>query len=231
MSGEILYRGPVVGSVPVSAVVSASVCPRLVYFRREKRSGESPEYVICKQLAYHLGGVLDTDRIWEEVLLVRPDINPAMKEYLAACVTACTPGEWRSASGTDVMVSSERYGISGRVDRVFDGPPYFSVIRAKVQAAAGISRADRIKIAAYMVCLREGLAIPAEGGIVEYIPEGKSRIYIPGPADIRRLISSRNAALGALEGKVPRIPPGAPCRSCAHRADCREGPRRLSDLL
>jgi CRISPR/Cas system-associated exonuclease Cas4 (RecB family) len=219
------------GTVPVSAVVTASICPRLVYYRTAGKSGESAEYAICKQLAYHLGGVLETDRIWEEVLLVRPGADPAMKEYLAACVAACAPGQWRSAAGTDVPVFSERYGISGRVDRIFDGPPYFSVIRAKVPPVAGISRADRVKITAYMVCLREGLAIPAETGIVEYIREGKIRTYTPGPGDLRRLIASRNAALGALEGKVPRIPPGAPCRTCTCRVACGEEPRRLSDLL
>ncbi|MDD1719342.1 MAG: Dna2/Cas4 domain-containing protein [Methanoregulaceae archaeon] len=215
----------------ISTIVKASICPRLVYFGEGENMEESERYIVRKQISYHLGGVLEQDEIWNEILLVRPGIDPAMREYLNSGIRACRNDAWRSASGHDLVVSSEKYGMVGRVDRVFDEPPFFSIIRARQAQKYGISLSDRLRISACMICMREDPGLPAENGVIEYLETGTMLTCTPEPRDIRRLLSAVRSARTAVKGEIPARPPNAPCQGCSYRLKCDPGPRRLSDLF
>ena len=60
-------------------------------------SHESGRYAICKQLSYHLGNPLDSERIWSEVLAVRPEIDLNLRSFLDTCITSCNKTDWMPA--------------------------------------------------------------------------------------------------------------------------------------
>lgn len=222
------------GKMSISSIITAAICPLRVYFgsgETDRNGIESPRYTVCKQISMHLGSPLDRTRIWEEICTVYPDIDPMFQAFLDECVSYCNINSWRSASGIDIAVSSERYGIFGSVDRLFDEPPYFSVVRSSKAPTAGVYHHDRLRVACYALCLQELLDIPVPGGSVEYIPSGEQRYCEIQPRDKRAFLSGRRVLQSLMEGRIPKKPVNAPCRRCSFEDRCTPGGRRLSDLL
>ncbi len=216
----------------ISSVVSVSICP--VRFMLERNVERPPPIAaaICRQIASHLGSPLDPDQIWDEITAAIPDISPIWRTYLEGCVAACALGKWRTALRTDVPVRSERFSLSGVIDRVFGKEPRFAIVRSSMPPTAGIYRSDRLRLAGYALCLREAIPGAGEEGSVEYIPAGISRHYRLQPRDFRAFFQARDTTERIHRGATPRRPPLAPCRRCPHRTTCGpEGGRRLSDLL
>lgn len=206
-------------------------CPVRYYYERNDPVVESDRYAICKQLSYHLGTPLNPDVIWDEVLAVRPGIDPGMRLVLDSCITACNKNTWRSAAQNDVMVHSDKQGIVGMVDRLASDGNY-SIIRASGAMPVGTYSSDRLRIACIAFCLEEMTGNEVSGGHVEYIPDGVSRFHIVQPRDRRQVISTLHRIHSIRKGELPRHPFNAPCNRCRYREKCENsGGHRLSDLL
>jgi CRISPR-associated exonuclease Cas4 len=211
--------------------VRAQSCPVRYYYERNDPIVESDRYAICKQLSYHLGTPLNSDVIWDEVLAVRPGIDPDMRSFLDSCITACNKNTWRSAAQNDVMVRSDKQGIVGMVDRLASNGNY-SIIRASGAMPVGTYSSDRLRIACIAFCLEEMTGNEVSGGHVEYIPDGVSRFHTIQPRDRRQVISTLHRIHSIREGELPRHPLNAPCNRCRYREKCENsGGHRLSDLL
>jgi CRISPR-associated exonuclease Cas4 len=206
-------------------------CPVRYYYERNEPIVESERYAICKQLSYHLGTPLIPDLIWDEVLAVRPGINPDLRSFLDSCISACDKNSWRSAAQTDVMVRSAKQGIVGMVDRL-DTDGNYSVIRAAGAMPFGTYASDRLRIACIGLCLEEMTGDEITGGHVDYIPDGVSRFHTIQPRDRRQVIATLHRLHSICDGDLPRHPLNAPCNRCRYREKCENsGGHRLSDLL
>ena len=217
--------------VSVSEIVRCHFCPVRFSLERKLEVRESPRYTIAKQVSSHLGGDLDAGTIWEEVEAILPEIDSSFRAYLNTTVERCRSGGWRIPSETDVPVRSDRFGIRGLVDKIFDEEPSFAITRPIESPALGVSTADRIRVAAYALCIRESLGISPGQGEVEYIPSGEARICTPQPRDRRAVIRAAEAVRHIREGRLPKRPVHAPCSGCPFTEKCHAGGRPLSDLL
>ncbi len=187
--------------------------------------------MICKQISYHLGGPLEPDAIWEEVLSVCPGIDASLRPFLETCIVSCNKTEWKPAAQSDVRVISEKHSIIGMVDRIFDNGN-FSIIRAAGSMPFGTYAADRLRVAGIAFCIEEMTGNEISGGNVEYIPDGVSRFHTVQPRDRRQVIAALHKIRGIKRGELPRHPFNAPCNRCSFKEKCeRSTGRRLSDLL
>lgn len=218
-------------TISISRIIAAHRCPVRFALEQNTPRGESARYTLAKQIAYHLGGELDTDAIWQEVCSVAPGIDAGCKAVLGDWIARCAPVAWRRAADLDVTVSSSRFGIHGVIDRQFDDEPYFSLVRSSEAPAAGIYNADRIRVACYAFCFEEMMGTPSNGVVVEYIPSGIARLCVPQPRDRRAAIRAIRTAQAIAAGNIPRKPRRAPCESCPQFDLCSAGATKLSDLL
>jgi CRISPR-associated exonuclease Cas4 len=217
--------------VSVSEIVRCHFCPVRFSLERRLEVRESPRYTIAKQVSSHLGGDLDEGEIWEEVKAILPEVDPAHRTYLGASIERCRAGAWRIPAETEVPVRSDRFRIRGLVDKIFDEEPTFAVTRPTEAPAIGVSVADRIRVAAYALCIRESLGISSSQGAVEYIPSGEIRVCTPQPRDRRAVIRAAEEVRRIRMGRIPKRPLSAPCNGCPYRERCHSGGRRLADLL
>lgn len=206
-------------------------CPVRFYYERNSPVPESDRFAVCKQLSYHLGTSLVPEVIWNEVIAVRPKIDPALREFLDICISSCNKSEWKPARETDVRVLSEKHGLVGMIDRIVpDGA--FSIVRAAGAMPFGTYVADRLRIACIAFCLEEMTGKEVTGGHVEYIPDGVSRFHTVQPRDRRQVIATLHKIRSIREGEIPRHPLNAPCNRCKYRERCESSSgHRLSELL
>lgn len=217
--------------IAVSDLVHCHTCPVRYYYDKGKERSESDRYAICKQISYHLGNSLDAAAIWDEVLAVRPSVDPARREFLEHCTAACRKKDFAPAAQHDLRVISVKHGIVGMVDRVFPGSG-FSIIRATGALPFGIPGADRLRIAALALCMEETVKKPCLGGSVEYIPDGVSRFHEVQARDRRTLLSVLRTLRAIHAGDIPSRPLNAPCGRCSYQERCENsGGHRLSELL
>jgi len=217
--------------VTISDLVRVHACPVRFYYEQKEPVTESDQYTVCKQLSYHLGKPLDADAIWNEIMSVRPTVDPALREFLGICITACNRAAWKPAEQTDVPVSSEKHGMAGMIDRVAaDGA--FSIIRAAGAMPFGTYAADRIRVASIAFCLEEMTGKEVTGGNVEYIPDGVSRFHAVQPRDRRQVIATLHKLREIHDGAMPQHPLNAPCKRCKYHEKCESSVgQRLSELL
>lgn len=215
-------------AIPVGDLVRCSVCPLQVYLSRSspEEFAEPVGYSIAKQVAAHLGEPLDPAGIWEELQTVLPDAGPQERERLFEMADTCSRTVWRSALCTDVFVSSAKYGITGRVDRLFEDG--FSIVKSSAAPSSGIYAADRLRLTAYALCLEEEHEKPYAGS-VEYLGSGTVRyLAAPSPADRRAFLAALRRAESVFRGEVPRPVHGRHCLSCRHHERCSEASRPKS---
>ncbi len=206
-------------------------CPVRYYYERNDPVIESGRYAICKQLSYHLGGPLDSELIWNEVLTVRPETDPDLRSFLDTCINSCNKTDWEPSAQSDVRVISEKHGIVGMVDRITDNGTY-SIIRAAGAMPFGTYAADRLRIACVAFCLEEMTGKEVTGGNVEYIPDGVSRFHTVQPRDRRQVIATLRKIRLIRKGELPGRPLNAPCSRCKFQERCENcSGRRLSELL
>ena len=217
--------------ISISDLVRVHACPVRYYYERDEPFAESYRYAICKQLSYHLGDPLDAEVIWAEILVVQPKTDPALREFLDICITACNKRTWQPAEETDVQVRSEKQGFVGMIDRILpDGS--FSIIRAAGALPSGTYAADRLRVAAIALCFEEMTGKEVKGGHVEYIPDGVSRYHTVQPRDLRQLITTLFKIRLMRDGELPKHPLNAPCVRCKYMEKCESARgHRLSDLL
>ncbi|MDI9632875.1 MAG: Dna2/Cas4 domain-containing protein [Methanolinea sp.] len=220
--------------VPVSAVVTAAFCPMRLYLERRTGTprGPGPRYVLCRQVASHLGRELDPERIWDEALAIDPGIDPSLREFLGECIERCARGgPWPLPRESDLPLASRRFGLVGNVDKVFDAVPHFAVVRAVHAPPSGTHASDRLRVFGYMLLLSDAAGRDVPHGSIEYIPSGVSRSCTPNPVDKRRFLRALESAREVISGKVPARVTGPRCRSCPFHAECLPMGRRLSDIL
>ncbi|HIJ06844.1 MAG: RecB family exonuclease [Methanomicrobiales archaeon 53_19] len=251
--------------IPVSTLVRTSVCPVRVYLERHEGIVEPPEYTIAKQVGYHLGSLALSDTpsvaesetvlsigspqdpaghsdplvegIWEEIRIVRPDIDDSMKEYLERCIAACRGLAWEEPVAADVACANRKYGISGRIDWMFGRRPALGILRATRAPTYGVWKQDRIRAAAYLLAAEEmdqlkngGETFPSEVRIA-YIPSGIVRTVAPTASDRRRLLAALRKAEAIYRGETPQAPPDAPCDRCPKQDICTRGARDPQTLF
>lgn len=224
---------PPVPELIISAVIRTSVCPVRFFLGESARSSESPRYTVAKQVSYHLGQGTDSGEVWGELSLLLGAASPEWREFFEECVRICDANRnWRVPSETDMKVSSDTFRIHGVVDKVFDSEPLFSIVRPTRAPASGVYASDRLRIAAYAVCLREMTGKDVDGGSVEYIPSGIARYCRVEPLDKRRFLRALHEARRIRNGGMPRIPLRPPCGKCPENGRCGAGQgTRLSDIL
>jgi CRISPR-associated exonuclease Cas4 len=211
--------------------VRVHACPVRYYYERNDPFTESDRYAVCKQLSYHLGRPLEAEVIWGEVVAVHPAMDPAMREFLDLCITACNKSVWKPSVQTDVTVVSEKQGMAGMIDRVDDSGA-FSIVRASGAMPMGTYAADRLRVAAIAFCLEEMTGKDVEGGFVEYLPDGVSRYHAVQPRDRRQVIATLHKLREINLGAMPQHPLNAPCNRCRYKEKCESSiGRRLSELL
>lgn len=217
--------------VSVSGVTTAALCSRMYYFGRSDEQDESPRYTVCHQIGLHLGDELDPGTIWNECALILEEPDREIRIFFDDCLACCRESFWPAATETEVPVSSERLGIRGRVDRIFEEERAFAIVRSSPAPEAGAYRRDRLRIACYVACVRESLDWEVDGGYVEYVPSGVRRFVRPGPRERRELLRALKIARRVDAGYIPPVPTGAPCEGCRYHERCRPAPRRLADGL
>jgi CRISPR-associated exonuclease Cas4 len=209
------------------------MCPVRFYLGKGKDRMESLRYTVAKQISYRLGDALDADEIWDDVRLLRKEIDSSVYPLLTESVRLCrnTPG-WRTYRQSDVAVRSESFRIHGIVDKVFDDEPFFAVTRPAPAPPRGVYNADRLRVTGYALCLEEMLGTDVWGGTVEYIHSGIERVCTIEPIDKRKFLRALYEARRITNGELPRKPLRPPCDHCPETDRC--GPaegKRLSDLL
>lgn len=200
-------------------------CPIRFFLEKDELVQEPGRYSVCKQLSYHLGRGLIPDVIWTEITVVNPDIDPDLRAFLDERIAACSSCEtWRLASQTDVPVRSEKYGIVGQIDKLYDNPVSFGIIRCTSAPEIGAYPQDRLRVAAYHLCLQETLGRTIESGCIEYLGNGVTRSYRPQPRDRRALMNAVRSARNILDGAEPERPvDAAKCQRCPHEHTCVSG--------
>ncbi|MDV0444333.1 CRISPR-associated protein Cas4 [Methanorbis rubei] len=219
--------------ITVSELVRCSVCPLQLYLARSDPAEfiEPHSYSIAKQIAAHLGGQLILEEIWDELKTVRPDAGDAEYSQLFSMIEACEKTDWQTALRADVIVSSKKYGITGRVDRLFDDG--FAVVKSSEAPTTGIYANDRLRVTAYALCLEEEYDRPFIG-TVEYLGSGTVRHQGPAtPSDRRAFLAALRTAETIFQGKIPQPLRGRSCLSCRYHERCKETehPKSLFEKL
>lgn len=184
------------------------------------------------QISRHGNETLDENTLWDEITLIHPDISPNMREYLTTCIEINRKTPIPKSTQTDILVQSLKYGLFGRIDKFHEKEKYLSTVRNSHAPSSGCWPLDRVRTAAYLLCLKETSGITLKGGYVEYIPDGIIRYCEPQPQDRRKLLQGLKEMREIQNGGYPKRPLNAPCKKCRHLAQC-EKPivTKLSDLL
>lgn len=206
-------------------------CPVRYYYERNDGFCEPDRYLVCKKLSSHLGSLLDPEEIWNEVLAARPTIDSVLSEFLDTCIMSCAKNEWKPAKERDVRVISDKHGIAGIIDSIAaDGT--LSIISAVGAMPFGTYAADRLRIAAFALCLEEMTGREVTGGYVEYIPDGVVRFHSIQPRDRRQVISTLHKVRSIHNGEMPQYPFNTPCNRCKYQSRCESSNGyRMSELL
>ena len=219
-------------AIPISSLIQAYRCPRRFYFSRHDTFQASGKYIICKQVSLCRDQNPDEDTLWDEICLIDPEIHPDMREYLSLCLEMNSHTPRINYTDCDIPVNSGRYGIYGLVDKYDSSEKIISIIRNSIAPDSGCWSDDRIRLAAYLLCLKESAGLDIVGGYIEYIPSGIIRYCEPQPRDRRRLLQALRMAQKVLKGDLPEKPVHAPCKNCIYTNQCNQDkPRTLSSIL
>lgn len=195
-----------------------------------KEFAEPVRYSAAKQLACHLGDILNPDEIHRELSFALPDADDETHRILDEMIEACKAVQFRKAEACDVQAVSEKYHIHGRIDRFFgDG---FAIVKGGTAPQHGVYAADRLQAVCYTLCLEEmyGKEFSAS---VEYLGSGTVRKVVFSPADRRVFLEALKTAEKVSRGEIPRAVRGAYCRQCRFAESCRplEKPMSLFDRM
>jgi CRISPR-associated exonuclease Cas4 len=217
--------------ITVSGLVSAHRCPLRFWNELQRPPRESARYAIAKQIAVHLGDDLDADAIWDEVTTVLPEISPTDRALLDEWVEVCNETRWPCLELRDRTVRSERLGLIGQVDWITPDLASCGVVRASTAPAFGVPSADRVRAAAYALCLEEERGRSLEHVALAYIPSGCLRRYTPQPRDRRAVLRALTVGRRVQEGRVPPRPADPQCDRCPHATTCAGGARSGAAIL
>jgi CRISPR-associated exonuclease Cas4 len=219
-------------TLSVSSLVRVFQCPRRYYFSQNESISASDRYIICKQVSLACTGVIDEEKLWDEISLIKPDISRELKDFLSICIEKVTSMPAMSYTDADLLVTSRKYGLSGTIDKYDARSSRIAITRNSSAPCAGCWPQDRLRIAAYMLCFKETTGVTLNGGYVEYIPDGIIRFCEPQPRDRRALLLTLKKAHKIHTGELPEKPVKVSCKTCRFIDQCNPPKvRRLSDLL
>jgi CRISPR-associated exonuclease Cas4 len=223
---------PTGDAISISSLIMGCRCPRQLYYAKNEPFPQTDRLVVCQQVSRRSVDHSTEENLWDEIVLISPGISPEMREYFTDCyrINEKTPlPEW---TDSDIAVHSDKYGVFGLIDKYHSGKKHISIVRTGKAPVAGCWPLDRVRIAAYLLCLRETTGVSIPGGFVEYIPDGIVRFCEPQPRDRRMLIQGLKNAREVQKGVFPPKPVNAPCRYCRYADKCEQPvARRLSDIL
>lgn len=212
--------------ISISDIALCSVCPMKMYLSKSDKEYIEPlEYSVAKQISYHLGDVLDVEKIWDELEMTVPNCGSDAREILEKFIESCGKVTWRRADSYDVFVRSEKYNIYGRVDRLFDDS--FSIIKYGSAPTHGIYLSNRIQSACCGICLEEMYGSEFYGRI-EYLGSGTIRSAILSPSDRRAFLTALKSAEKISEGEIPRVIRGTHCLNCRFKEVCSASEKPIS---
>ena len=208
-------------------MLRAFVCPMQLYLAKSQPAGftEPRRYSAAKLLSYHLGDVLDTEKIHEEFRLSLPDADDEAFRLLDEMISACSPVQFRCAAAYDVQISSEKYRIHGRIDRLFDDG--FAIVKGSFAPPHGAYAVDRLQAFCYALCLEETYGKEFKPS-VEYLGSGTVRQIRISPDDRRSFIQTLKDVERISRGEIPRPIRGKMCASCRFEASCKPHERPMS---
>ena len=218
--------------VTISGIVSCHLCPVRYYLEKSREYGsERPEYTISKQISYRLGRELSGDEIWDEIQLVNPDVGNDNYPLFLEWLDNCKNSEWPVPVETDISVKSNRLGVVGRIDCIYEEDPKIGIIRASPAPETGIYKSDRIRSAMAAICAEETFGYDIEEAALLYVPDGKMKICRPSPADRRAGLRALSVAKKIDRGYIPEKKKSDRCEYCYLKDYCESEPKKLSDLL
>lgn len=218
-------------SCTVSSLITAYQCPRRYYYTKNKPVQSSGRYTICKQVST-AGPDPDEDALWDEILMIHPDIDQNQRDLLTSYLHSCRKTPIPAWSDLDLSVRSVRYNIHGQLDKYDAEKGVISIVRCTGAPVVGCWPEDRIRAAAYLLCLKETYGVSSSGCYVEYIPDGVIRYYEPQPRDRRALFATLKQVQRVDSGELPPKPLKAPCTRCIHSERCAQPTvRKLSEIL
>ncbi|HJJ31382.1 MAG TPA: Dna2/Cas4 domain-containing protein [Methanocorpusculum sp.] len=191
---------------------------------------EPRRYSAAKILSYHLGEVLDAEKIHEEFALSLPNADDEAIRILDEMISACSTVQFRCAAACDVQVSSEKYHIHGRIDRFFDDG--FAIVKGGSAPPHGAYAVDRLQAFCYALCLEEMYGKEFKPS-VEYLGSGTVRQITVSPDDRRSFIQTLKDVGRISRGEIPRPVRGKMCASCRFETSCKplERPMSLFDKM
>ncbi|HWQ66114.1 MAG TPA: Dna2/Cas4 domain-containing protein [Methanospirillum sp.] len=215
----------------VSSIISTHQCPRRYYFAKNKQISSSGKYSICKQVSI-AGSYPDEEALWDEIMHIHPGIDIRMRDLLTSYILNCRKTPIPSWTDLDLLVRSERYKFHGQIDKYDAQKKVISVVRCTGAPAIGCWPADRIRAAAYLLCLTETFGITPSGCYIEYIPDGVIRFCEPQPRDRRALFAALKMIHRIEAGELPPKPLKAPCTRCTYSDRCTQPTvRTLSEIF
>jgi CRISPR-associated exonuclease Cas4 len=143
------------------------------------------------------------------------ELIPMMASGLSPLLRLILPSE------VEVDLSSERLGLSGRLDRlVKKDPPLPSIIRSGLPPEEGVWRADRLRLAGYALLIEDGRKRRIDSGLVEYPKAGVIREVTIRGIDRSRVLRILDRIRQIKDGRLPDRPDGAPCDLCVLKERC-----------
>ncbi|MBN1431522.1 MAG: hypothetical protein JW931_01985 [Methanomicrobiaceae archaeon] len=218
--------------VTISGVVLCHSCPVRYYLEtRREFEQERIEYTIAKQISYHLGRDLCNDEIWDEIRLINPNISEEDYPLFENWLEKCRDCSWPVSIESDVEIRSNKLGVIGRIDNLFESEPNIGIIRAGCAPEKGIYKSDRIRCALVSICAAETLKIKGEEILLQYIPDGVTKVCKPSPADRRTAIRALSYAKKIDRGYIPEKKNTERCNTCYLKDYCLTKPKKISDLI
>ena len=232
--------------VRISDIGQFMRCPRLPYFKPEEPRMYNPLHLLIRGLILGISGTQadelasGLERLSQEILIIYRgqvdsqklslavrEIEPMLPElsiYISSSSDQLLP------SDVEVDLSSDRLGLSGRLDRLVAGS-IPSIIRMGIAPENGAWKTDRLKLAGYALLLEEMLDRRIEFGLAEYPMSGVIRKVPIHSIDRSRVLRARDSILKIMDGWLPDRPIQADCQRCPALERCQSRCSLMSNFI
>jgi len=216
----------------ISSLITGFRCIRQYYFGKTKKRDNSGRYTICKLISSAEQDIFDEEELWKKALLIDPDIDPGTRSHIHEYVSVIKHTPLRPWTDLDLIIRSERTGISGLLDKFDARTGEATLVRCTKAPVNGCWAEDRIRAVALILCIEETFKIRLKSVSVEYIPSGIIRYYEPGQRDRRVMLQVLRKVHEVDKGIFPEKPPNPPCEKCIYSDKCNmERPKTLLQIF
>ena len=217
--------------IPISDLASVLYCP-MKYYLDLHASYEIPHSLLmCKHIAFAEKDA-DPKELWEEFLFIYSEVDQAEKDQFMEYLLIYKRGFQQPWTERDLYVYSQKWDISGIIDKFYEPGNQLTLIRGTKAPEMGAYRSDRLRAIAYNICLQEMMGQRPLSCVIEYVASGVIRTLTFTPRDRRLFVEIVKLARRIRAGYVPARPAQGPCARCRHEKTCiSPSGRRLSDLF